>query len=164
MGSLDFVTQEAKFILDEDGKVQEILLREHGVAESVIEECMLQANKVVAEHFHWMEVPFIYRVHDKPDEAKLRKLVEISAAFGYKVKGTHEVSRHELKQLLKRIKHTPYEQVINMLILRSMQKAIYSHVNIGHYGLAFPYYTHFTSPIRRYPDLQIHRIIKEKIA
>ncbi len=163
MGSLDFVTQEAKFILNEDGKVKDIQLREHGIAESVIEECMLQANKVVAEHFHWMEVPFIYRVHDLPDEAKLRKLVDLSAAFGYKVKGTHEVSRHELKQLLKRVKNTPHEQVINMLVLRSMQKAIYSHINIGHYGLAFPYYTHFTSPIRRYPDLIVHRLIRQYI-
>ena len=125
---------------------------------------MLAANETVAEHFFWADTPFVYRIHEKPDMDKIKKLSTFIANFGYgiKVKGD-EVHPMELQKLLAGIEDTPEESLISRLTLRSMQRAKYSTACDGHFGLALKYYCHFTSPIRRYPDLQIHRIIKEYI-
>ena len=160
-GSINFETDEAYIILDDLGKAKDIVIRDRGVSENIIEEFMLKANQVVAEHVCWMNLPFIYRVHDKPTEEKLHRLIKMSNALGYKIKGKSEISNMELQKLLNSVKGSPAEKGINLLMLRSMQKAIYSEHNLGHYGLAFKYYTHFTSPIRRYPDLIVHRLLRE---
>ncbi len=161
IGSINFETDEAYIILDDKGKAVDVRLRERGISENIIEEFMLKANQVVAEHVYWLNLPFIYRIHDKPKEEKLHRLLKMSSALGYQVKGKSEISNLELQKLLEKVKGTPAEKGINLLMLRSMQKAIYSEQNIGHYGLAFEYYTHFTSPIRRYPDLIVHRLLRE---
>jgi ribonuclease R len=160
-GSINFETEEAYIILDEHGKTEDIKLRERGISENIIEEFMLKANQVVAEHVHWLNLPFIYRVHEKPTAEKLGRLLKMSAALGYPVKAKTEISNFELQKLLSSVEGTPAEKGVNLLTLRSMQKAIYSELNLGHYGLAFKYYTHFTSPIRRYPDLIVHRLLRE---
>jgi len=161
IGSINFETDEAYIVLDEKGKAKDIILRDRGISEKIIEEFMLKANQVVAEHVYWLNLPFIYRVHDKPTAEKLHRLLKMSSALGYKVKGKTEITNLELQKLLANVKDTPAEKGINLLMLRSMQKAIYSEQNLGHYGLAFEYYTHFTSPIRRYPDLIVHRLLRE---
>jgi len=161
VGSINFETDEAYITLDDSGKAVDIKLRERGVSENIIEEFMLKANQVVAEHVFWLNLPFIYRVHDKPKEEKIERLLRMSAALGYKVKGKKEITNLELQKLLDNVKGSPAEKGVNLLMLRSMQKAIYSENNIGHYGLAFSHYTHFTSPIRRYPDLIVHRLLRE---
>jgi len=160
-GSINFETDEAYIVLDDAGKAKDIVIRDRGVSENIIEEFMLKANQVIAEHVFWMNLPFIYRVHDKPTEEKLHRLIKMSNALGYKVKGKSEINNFELQKLLTSVKGSPAEKGINLLMLRSMQKAIYSENNLGHYGLAFKYYTHFTSPIRRYPDLIVHRLLRE---
>lgn len=161
IGSINFETDEAYIILNDKGKAEDILLRERGISENIVEEFMLKANQVVAEHVYWLNLPFIYRVHDKPTEEKLHRLLKMCNALGFKVKGKSEISNFELQKLLENVKDTPAEKGINLLMLRSMQKAIYSEHNLGHYGLAFEHYTHFTSPIRRYPDLIVHRLLRE---
>ena len=161
IGSINFETDEAYIKLDDKGRAVDIKLRERGIAEKLIEEFMLKANQVVAEHVFWLNLPFIYRVHDKPKEDKIERLLRMTAALGYKVKGKREITNLELQKLLDTVKGSPAEKGINLLMLRSMQKAIYSENNIGHYGLAFSHYTHFTSPIRRYPDLIVHRLLRE---
>ena len=161
VGSINFETDEAYIILDDKGKAEDIVLRERGISENIIEEFMLKANQVIAEHVYWLNLPFIYRVHDKPTAEKLHRLLKMSSSLGYKVKGKTEISNLELQKLLASVKDTPAEKGINLLMLRSMQKAIYSEQNLGHYGLAFEHYTHFTSPIRRYPDLIVHRLLRE---
>ena len=161
VGSINFETDEAYIILDDKGKAVDVVLRERGISENIIEEFMLKANQVVAEHVYWLNLPFVYRVHDKPTAEKLNRLLKMSNALGYKVKGKNEISNLELQKLLANVKDTSAEKGINLLMLRSMQKAIYSEQNIGHYGLAFEHYTHFTSPIRRYPDLIVHRLLRE---
>ncbi|KFZ26711.1 MAG: Ribonuclease R [Candidatus Izimaplasma bacterium HR2] len=160
-GSINFETDEAYITLDENGRAVDIKLRDRGISEKLIEEFMLKANQVVAEHVFWLNLPFIYRVHDKPKEEKIERLLRMSAALGFKVKGKKEITNLELQKLLDNVKGSPAEKGINLLMLRSMQKAIYSENNIGHYGLAFTHYTHFTSPIRRYPDLIVHRLLRE---
>jgi ribonuclease R len=122
---------------------------------------MLKANQVVAEHIYWLNLPFIYRVHEKPKEEKLHRLVKMANALGYKVKAKNEITNFELQKLLDSVAGQEAEKGINLLVLRSMQKAIYSEHSIGHYGLSFKFYTHFTSPIRRYPDLIVHRLLRE---
>ncbi len=160
-GSINFETDEAYIILDENGKAVDIKKRDRGVSENIIEEFMLKANQVVAEHVSWMELPFIYRIHEKPKEEKLNRLIQMANALGFTVKGKTEISHYELQKLLKEVEGTESAQGINLLMLRSMQKAIYSEMNLGHYGLSFKFYTHFTSPIRRYPDLIVHRLLRE---
>jgi ribonuclease R len=159
-GSVLFDTKESVFTLDEHGRAIDVQARKMGISESIIEEFMLLANKVVAEHVHWMELPFLYRIHEQPTEEKLRRLIQMANALGFRVKGSTEVSHHELQKLLDAVEGTEAEDGINLLMLRSMQKAIYSETNLGHYGLAFDFYTHFTSPIRRYPDLIVHRLLR----
>lgn len=161
-GSIDFETSESKIVVDEFGKVTNILLRERKSSEKLIEEFMLLANETVAEHFKWLDLPFIYRVHDEPRQERLQKVLKIASMLGHPVKGKeNKVHPKALQALLADLKEDPAEKAINTLLLRSMAKAKYSETNIGHYGLASEYYTHFTSPIRRYPDLLVHRLLKE---
>ena len=171
-GSIDFDFPECKIILDKDGHPVDIRAYERNVATNIIEEFMLAANETVAEHFYWLETPFIYRVHDVPDSDRIRKLSAIINNFGYYMKsvnksgaktGSEEIHPKEIQKLLAKIAGTPEEAMISRMALRSMKQAKYSVDCTGHFGLACPYYCHFTSPIRRYPDLQIHRIIKEQL-
>ncbi|MFW5971959.1 MAG: ribonuclease R [Bacillota bacterium] len=163
-GSINFDFPEVKVILDDEGRPVEIKKREHSVAEQLIEEFMIAANRIVSEDMSWREVPFIYRVHDQPDVDRLQEFNEFIHDFGYHLKGIqNEVHPLALQDLLDKVEGKPEERVINTLLLRSMKQAIYTPTNIGHFGLAIDYYSHFTSPIRRYPDLMIHRIIKEVI-
>ena len=161
-GSVDFEFPEVKVILNQTGQAIELKKREHGIPEQLIEEFMIAANQVVAEEMSWREIPFVYRVHDQPDPDRLQDFNQFIHNFGYHLKGlNHEIHPGAFQDLLEAIKDKPEERVINTMLLRSMKKAIYSPQNIGHFGLALQYYCHFTSPIRRYPDLLIHRIIKE---
>jgi len=164
-GSIDFERTEVKVILDDNGKPIDIKEERHGVAEQLIEEFMILANKVVAEDMYWRDVPFIYRIHEPPDHERLKEFNEFIHNFGYHIKGIEsEVHSSSLQDVLNQVEGEPEERLINTVLLRSMKKAIYSRHNIGHYGLGLDYYTHFTSPIRRYPDLMIHRIIKEVLS
>jgi ribonuclease R len=161
-GSIDFNISEAKVILNEEGRPIDLVKEKHGIPEQLIEEFMIVANRVVTEDMAWREVPFIFRVHDRPDPDKLMEFNDFIYNFGYYIKGSNnEIHPRELQNLMEKIENKPEERVINTMLLRSMKKAIYSPNNIGHFGLALEYYTHFTSPIRRYPDLMVHRIIKE---
>lgn len=162
-GSIDFEFEETKIILDEKGRPIEIKPYERGISERIIEEFMLVCNETVAEHIYWKEIPFIYRVHEDPDAEKLQAFNEFIFNFGYHLKGIAEIHPKALQQLTDQIKGTKEERIINTLMLRSLKKARYTSESIGHFGLAAKYYCHFTSPIRRYPDLMIHRIIKEDI-
>ena len=163
-GSIDFDFPESKIYLDEKGFPVDILPYERNVATKIIEDFMLIANETVAEDFFWQELPFVYRTHDNPDPEKMLKLGTFISNFGYGIKTTgSEVHPKEIQKLLVRIEGTPEEALISRLTLRSMKQAKYTTVSTGHFGLATQYYCHFTSPIRRYPDLQIHRIIKENL-
>ncbi|MEF2290439.1 MULTISPECIES: ribonuclease R [Virgibacillus] len=160
-GAIDFDFKEAKVVVDENGKPQDVVLRERSVAERLIEEFMLAANETVAEHFHWMDVPFIHRIHQDPDPDKLQTFFEFLAGLGYVVKGTNnEIHPQALQKVLEEVKGKPEEMIVSKLMLRSMQQAKYDPQSIGHFGLATSFYTHFTSPIRRYPDLIVHRLIR----
>lgn len=161
-GSIDFNFPEAKVVLDANGVPLEIKAYTANTATQIIEEFMLAANETVAQYFYWQEIPFLYRTHKAPEEEKLQKLASFIASFGYGMKGiSDEIHPKELQKLLARIADTPEEMMISRLTLRSMKQARYTTEDVGHFGLAAPHYCHFTSPIRRYPDLQIHRIIKE---
>lgn len=163
-GSIDFDFPETKIILDKFGKPYDIKPYDRNVATKIIEDFMLIANETVAEHFYWQEIPFVYRTHGVPDGEKIHKLATFIGNFGYTIKGNaDEIHPKELQKLLSRIAGTPEEDFISRLTLRSMQQAKYTVDCTGHFGLAADYYCHFTSPIRRYPDLQIHRIIKENL-
>ena len=163
-GSIDFDFPESRIILDGQGHPVEIKPYERNVATKIIEDFMLIANETVAEHFHWMELPFVYRTHDNPDPEKISKLGTFIRNFGYSIKSRQEeIHPKEVQKLLAKIEDTPEEALISRLTLRSMKQAKYTIDCTGHFGLACQYYCHFTSPIRRYPDLQIHRIIKEQI-
>lgn len=161
-GSIDFDFPETKIILDEKGHPVEIKPYERNVATRIIEDFMLIANETVAEDFFWQQVPFVYRTHENPDSEKIHKLATFIHNFGYSIHmGQDEIHPKELQKLLLKIEGTTEEALISRLTLRSMKQAKYATVCTGHFGLATSYYCHFTSPIRRYPDLQIHRIIKE---
>lgn len=162
-GSVDFNFLESKIILDKEGHPIEIKQYERNVATMLIEDFMLLANETVAQHFYWLELPFVYRTHDVPDGEKIQTLAAFIQSFGYGLKIKDEIHPKELQKLLGKIQDTPQEALISKLVLRSMKQARYSEVCTGHFGLACDYYCHFTSPIRRYPDLQIHRIIKEQL-
>lgn len=163
-GSIDFDFPETKIILDRQGHPLEIKPYDRNVATKIIEDFMLIANETVAQHFYWMDLPFVYRTHDKPDLEKIGKLATFIRNFGYTIKSKQEeVHPKELQKLLASIEDTPEEPLISRLTLRSMKQAKYTIDCTGHFGLACQYYCHFTSPIRRYPDLQIHRIIKEQL-
>ncbi|MDE7282924.1 MAG: ribonuclease R [Lachnospiraceae bacterium] len=163
-GSIDFDFPESKIILDEEGRPLEIKPYERNVATKIIEDFMLIANETVAQHFFWLELPFVYRTHDNPDAEKIMQLSTFLNNYGYHIKMSQdEVHPKEIQKLLDKIEGTPEEMLINRLTLRSLKRAKYTTECSGHFGLACKYYCHFTSPIRRYPDLQIHRIIKEQL-
>ena len=163
-GSIDFDFPESKIVLDEKGRPVDIHPYDRNVATKIIEDFMLAANETVAEDYFWQEIPFVYRTHENPDPEKIRKLNTFINNFGYHVHvGGDEVHPKELQKLLGKSEDTPEEALIARLTLRSMKQAKYSVECVGHFGLAAQYYCHFTSPIRRYPDLQIHRIIKETL-
>ena len=163
-GAIDFDFPESKIFLDEKGRPLEIRPYERNTATKIIEDFMLLANETVAEDFYWQSVPFLYRTHDTPDPEKMKQLSVFINNFGYFIRMQQgEIHPKELQKLLDKIEGTPEEPLLARLTLRSMKQAKYTTECSGHFGLAARYYTHFTSPIRRYPDLQIHRIIKEAI-
>ena len=163
-GSLDFDISEAVITLDENENPVSVELEERRTANRLIEEFMLAANETVAEHFFWLNYPFVYRIHEKPDPEKIMDLKTYLMNFGIRLKGSADnIYPKTLADIIADIEDKPYESVVNRVMLRTMKKACYSTECQGHFGLAFRYYCHFTSPIRRYPDLIIHRIIKESI-
>lgn len=163
-GAIDFDLKESKVIVDEQGKPIDIIRLERSIAEQIIEEFMLITNETIAEHFYWLKVPFLYRIHEYPDSEKLLAFFEFVSNFGYVIKGKHDnIHPRALQQLLKDIEGTKEETVIRTVMLRSMKQAKYDDESIGHFGLSAKFYSHFTAPIRRYPDLVIHRIISEVI-
>lgn len=163
-GSIDFEFPESKIVLDPQGRPLEIKPYPRNAATKIIEDFMLLANETVAEDYYWQSLPFLYRSHDHPDPEKMKQLGTFMNNFGYFIKMQQgEIHPKELQKLLDKIEGTPEEALLSRLTLRSMKQAKYTTVCSGHFGLATGYYTHFTSPIRRYPDLQIHRIIKENL-
>lgn len=160
-GAVDFDFKESKVLVNEDGWPTDIVLRERTVAERLIEEFMLAANETVAEHFHWMELPFLYRIHEDPKPEKLQRFFEFVTNFGLVIKGTgNSVHPKALQEIIRSIEGLPEEPVISTMLLRSLQQAKYYPESLGHFGLSTDFYTHFTSPIRRYPDLIVHRLIR----
>ena len=163
-GAVDFDFPECKIILDEKGRPTDIRPYERNDATMLIEDFMLAANETVAEEYYWQQVPFLYRTHEKPDEEKIRRFGILINNFGYSIRLQNgELHPKEMQKLLAKVSGTPEEALLSRLALRSMKQAKYTTECVGHFGLAAKYYTHFTSPIRRYPDLQIHRIIKENL-
>lgn len=165
-GAMDFDTPEVKFVLDENGFPIDILPRIRLNSMRLIEEFMLMANKTVALHIEWLSekrirLPFIYRVHEKPSTIKIDRFVEFMRALGYNIRGDNLNNVKNFQTVLQSVHGTPEINLIEEIALRSMMKAMYTTENIGHYGLGFDHYTHFTSPIRRYPDLWVHRLLKE---
>ncbi len=159
-GALSFDSNELHFTLDENGKPTDIEIEVRGIGERMIESFMLAANETVSTHYSKQELPILYRVHEQPDESKMQNFIEFASALGVRVKGKKEdISPKTLQGILDEVEGEVYEQVVNTLMLRSMQKARYDVNPLGHYGLATEYYSHFTAPIRRYPDLILHRLI-----
>lgn len=160
-GAISFEDREAKILVEPDGQPTDILLRSRGVGERLIESFMLAANETVAEHFNKRNFPFIYRIHEQPKEEKMQRFFDFASALGIVVRGTKgTITPKDLQKVIENVEDKPESAVINTMLLRSMQQARYSEDNFGHYGLAAEYYTHFTSPIRRYPDLIVHRLIR----
>lgn len=160
-GAIDFDFKESKVLVDENGYPVDVVVRERTIAERLIEEFMLAANETVAEHFHRLEVPAIYRIHEDPKPEKLQRFFEFVTNFGIVVKGSGtQIHPRALQEIVESIAGTPEEPVISTMMLRSMQQAKYSSESLGHFGLSTEFYTHFTSPIRRYPDLIVHRLIR----
>ena len=163
-GSIDFDFPETKILLDQEGHPTDIMPYERNVATKLIEDFMLLANETVAQHCFWMETPFVYRTHGTPEQKKIKKLSLFIRNFGYGLKTSQEeIHPKEIQKLIEKIEGTDEEALISRLTLRSMKQAKYTVECSGHFGLACQYYCHFTSPIRRYPDLQIHRIIKDEL-
>lgn len=163
-GAIDFDFPEAKIILTPEGKVSDIKEYERRISNRIIEEFMLITNETVAEHYFWLNIPFVYRIHETPSSEKMQELGKFVSTFGYTIKGDlEEVHPKALQSIISAIKGKKEEEAISTIMLRSLRQAIYSPECSGHFGLAAKYYSHFTSPIRRYPDLQIHRIIKEQL-
>jgi ribonuclease R len=161
-GSVDFDLPEAHVVLNEDGFIEDIVASERNVAHRLIEEFMLLANETVAEHLELKGMPALYRIHEPPDPLKVLQFEEFVSAFGFSLAaGENSVTPMHFQKLVKKIRGNPAERPIAFLMLRTMQKARYDPMNVGHFGLAAPTYTHFTSPIRRYPDLVVHRLLRE---
>lgn len=165
-GSIDFEVPEVKVKLDENGHPVALIKREGSLAESIIEECMLIANETVAKHMDNKQLPFMYRVHEQPSEEKIERLNNLLAAFGLFVRQDEagQIKPMDVQRVLAKVEGRPEERIISTVALRSMQQARYSEQSLGHFGLAARYYTHFTSPIRRYPDLIVHRLLRETFA
>lgn len=160
-GAMDFNFPESSIEMDEYKNVIDVRLEERRIGNKIIEEFMLITNEVIAEQFYWLSLPFVYRVHEYPDVEKLKKLTPILEMYNHRLKIDEDVHPKQLQELLDKLKGQKEEEVISTLLLRSLKKARYSNICMGHFSLSLKYYCHFTSPIRRYPDLQIHRIIKE---
>jgi ribonuclease R len=162
-GSVDFDLPEAEVVLNEEGLIEDIIASERNVAHRLIEEFMLLANETVADHLEKNAMPALYRIHEPPDPLKVLQFEEFISAFGYSLgAGESSVKPMHFQKLVKKIRGKPEERPIAFLMLRTMQKARYDSMNVGHFGLAAPTYTHFTSPIRRYPDLVVHRLLREQ--
>ncbi|NLC68829.1 MAG: ribonuclease R [Clostridiaceae bacterium] len=162
-GAIDFELGEARIILDDEGRIKDIIKFKPTIAEKIIEEFMIVCNETVAENFFWQDAPFVYRIHEDPDREKLVAFSKFVRLLGYRVKGSGDIHPNALQELLEKVKGKKEERLVSTMMLRSLQKAKYSEKNAGHFGLASRYYCHFTAPIRRYPDLIIHRIMKEII-
>src|SRR5699024_3600623 len=161
-GEIDFDISEAKVLVNDEGIPTDVELRKRGKGERLIESFMLAANETIAEHFDRLNVPFIYRVHEQPKSERLRQLFDFITNFGLMIKGTgEEVHPSTLQKIQQEVEGQPEQMVISTIMLRSMQQARYDDVNLGHFGLSAEHYTHFTSPIRRYPDLIVHRLIRK---
>ncbi|HFU6663096.1 TPA: ribonuclease R [Streptococcus agalactiae] len=161
-GALNFDTSEAKIMVNDKGMPVDIVIRNRGIAERMIESFMLAANETVAEHYARLKLPFIYRIHEEPKAEKLQKFIDYASVFGVQIQGiATKITQSALQDFMKKVQGQPGSEVLSMMLLRSMQQARYSEHNHGHYGLAAEYYTHFTSPIRRYPDLLVHRMIRD---
>lgn len=159
-GYIDFDLDESKIIVDDDGKAIDVTLRNRGTGERLIEDFMIAANETVATHIYYMELPFIYRIHGEPNEEKIQNFMRFVNILGYKVKGdSKEITPKSMQDLLAQLKEKKEFHLLSALLLRSMQKAVYDTNNIGHFGIASKCYTHFTSPIRRYPDTTVHRLL-----
>lgn len=164
LGAIDFDTKEAKILVNERGKVKDVVLRERGEAERMIEDFMIVANETVASHMKWMEVPSIYRIHEAPEPKKMREFAKIAKTLGYAFQGgIQNVYPMQLQQMLNMARGEDNYSVLSSFMLRSMQKARYENRCIGHFGLALKEYLHFTSPIRRYPDLVVHRMLRKYV-
>ena len=162
-GSIDFELPETKVVLGEDKKIADIVLRKRGEAERLIEDFMVVTNETVAEKLFWEEIPTIYRVHEDPDKAKMLTLNETLIKFGYSLTNIDEMHPGKFQAIIDKTINLPEGYLIHKLILRAMQRARYSNKNLGHFGLASKYYLHFTSPIRRYSDLIVHRMLAKSI-
>ncbi|WP_459130002.1 ribonuclease R [Guggenheimella bovis] len=163
-GSIDFGFVESEIIADDEGRVVDIKKRDRRIANKLIEAFMILTNEVVSEHYGSRDIPFLYRTHEKPSEEKLMEFNRVIYNFGFKLEGTlDDMDPVRVNELIQKVKGTPYANIVNKLMLRSLKQAKYTNYMEGHFGLASTYYSHFTSPIRRYPDLQIHRIIKENL-
>lgn len=161
-GYIDFDVDELKLIVDESGKVTDVVKRDRGVGEKLIEDFMIAANEAVATTIYFMELPFLYRVHGLPSEEKIQNFLKFIGVLGYKVDGNiRNITPKAMQQILEQLKDKKEFHLLSNVLLRSMQKAIYDKVNIGHFGLASKCYTHFTSPIRRYPDTTVHRLLRK---
>ena len=159
-GYIDFEIDEAKVITDENGEAIEVVLRERGTGEKLIEDFMIAANETVARHITYMEYPFIYRVHGEPNEEKINNFLNFVSLLGHHVHKMKKITPKAMQELLIELKDVKEYSILSSLLLRSMQKAVYDRTNIGHFGLASKCYTHFTSPIRRYPDTTVHRLLR----
>ncbi len=160
-GYIDFDIDEAKIVVNEQGEAIDVVLRERGTGEKLIEDFMIAANETVATHIYFMELPFIYRVHGEPNEEKINNFVRFVAMLGYKIEGkVKDIHPKTMQMILNSLKDKKEFHILSSLLLRSMQKAVYDKKNIGHFGLASKCYTHFTSPIRRYPDTTVHRLLR----
>ena len=160
-GYIDFGVQEAKILVDENCKPTDVVIRERGVGENLIEDFMIAANECVASHIFYMSLPFVYRIHEVPEEDRIRSFLAFVSSLGYNVAGDiKDVKPTTMQRILKSLEDKPEFKILSSLLLRSMKKAVYRPENLGHYGLASPCYTHFTSPIRRYPDTTVHRLLR----
>ncbi len=163
-GYLDFDTDEAKILVDKKGKPYDVILRDRGKGENMIEDFMIAANETVAEHIYYMGLPFVYRIHEVPDEEKIKSFMNSISLLGYKVKGERNFTYPKsMKNILDQLRDKEEFKILSMLLLRCMKKAVYKEENLGHYGLASKCYTHFTSPIRRFPDTTVHNLLRKYI-